>query len=103
MLSDLIFDILPEDGDEIIESVSYYTEWDRRQRGYVEYGNENADGTSMSGIDGEGGQENSRFYWRMSVDLEDALDRTGNWRNRTETIRMFTRPVWGKFWSSLRF
>lgn len=90
VLSDLIFDILPEDGDEIIESVSYYTDGIGGSAGYVEYGNENADGTSMSGIDGEGGQENSRFYWRMSVDLEDALDRTGNWRNRTETIRMFT-------------
>lgn len=90
VLSDLIWDILPEDGDEIIESVSYYTDGIGGSAGYVEYGNESTDGTGMSGFDGEGGQENSRLFWRMSVDLEDALDRTGNWRNRTETILMLT-------------
>lgn len=90
VLSDLIRDIFPEDGDRIIESVSYYTDGVGGSAGHVEYENKNTDESGESDSDGEGGQKNSRFSWRMSVDVEDALDRTGNWRNRTETILMLT-------------
>ncbi len=103
VLSDLIFDILPEDGDEIIESVSYYTDGIGGSAGYVEYGNENADGTSMSGIDVEGGQENSRFL------LEDVCGFGGCSGTGQETGGTGRKPYGclpactGKFWSSLRF
>lgn len=88
VLSDLVRDLLPENGEQVIESVRYYTDGIGGTAGYVEREDEKAGGRNSH--EGEGGQEKHRLRWSLSVDLEDALDRSGNWKNRTETILMLT-------------
>lgn len=73
LLSALVKKIfMPEDYDKL-SSIRFYTDGLGRTDGYLTF----PPGDSAESVQGE-----------LSVDIEDALDEDGAWRDRTETIRM---------------
>lgn len=93
VLSDLVWDIFPENPEKYITMVNFYTDGINHTAGWAEKNEK-----QKSDITEEA--ESSQSGWQIFLDVEDALDAEGNWKNKTDTVLLLT-GLCGEIFESL--
>lgn len=89
-LMGLFADIFPQEAWERIGAVTLYTDGAGETESYLEP-MEPVDTAAAGGQDHDTAPGGEHALWELGIDIEDALDVSGSWKNETETVRMLTR------------
>lgn len=88
----LLQKILPRESWEKIGAVTIYTDGVGVTDGYLSP----MEAAASQDEDVQSAPGGEQAVWELGIDIEDALDADGGWRNETRTIRLITR-LYGQF------